>query len=197
MIRGAQIARRDPFPTPFQPAPAEETRAQSTRMSTPLVTIYAPSGAEEKHSNLNAVDLVRNCGYTYQPGKVHAPTEGAPYAKPETGKLPSRAQEALDSVGTGSEVGGNGHIDSLSAPAGQTTATESILNPTTIKTTPAPAIAEPAPAPAPVEAPAPAPVEAPAAAAEPAPVEAVTTPEPVVEAPAAPKARQQRAKKSS
>ena len=173
MIRGAQIARRDPFPTPFQPAPAEETRAQSTRMSTPLVTIYAPSGAEEKHSNLNAVDLVRNCGYTYQPGKVHAPTEGAPYAKPETGKLPSRAQEALDSVGTGSEVGGNGHIDSLSAPAGQTTATESILNPTTIKTTPAPAIAEPAP------------------------VEAVTTPEPVVEAPAAPKARQQRAKKSS
>ena len=68
-------------------------------MSTPLVTIYAPSGTAEQHTNLNAVDLVRNCGYTYQPGKQHAPTEGAPYATPETGKLPSRAQEALDSVG--------------------------------------------------------------------------------------------------
>lgn len=166
-------------------------------MSITLVTIYAPSGRSEQHTHLNAVDLVRNCGYSFQPGKQHAPTDGAPYARPETGKLPSRAQEALDSVGTGSEIGQNQHIDAQALPAGAATTSESILN--------APA-ATPAP-PAPVEAPAEtAPVETPPAPAETAPVEAApveTPPAPVETAPAAtaekpaPKARQQRPKKGA
>ena len=150
---------------------------------TTLVTIYAPSGAAEKHTTLNAVDLVRDCGYSFTPGKSHLPTEGLPYADPTTGKLPSRAQEALDSVGTGAEVGAEARLNAGALPAGATTVSESIHNPATIKTAPP---AAPEPAPEPVIEPTPEPVVEP-------------TPEPVVEAPveAAPKPRQQRAKKGA
>ena len=163
-------------------------------MSITLVTTYAPSGKSEQHTHLNAVDLVRNCGYSFQPGKQHAPTDGAPYARPETGKLPSRAQEALDSVGTGSEIGQNQHIDAQALPAGAATSSESILNPASIKAVEtAPAPEAPAPAETPVET-APAP-EAPAAAETPA-----ETPAPAAETPAekpAAKPRQQRPKKGA
>lgn len=152
-------------------------------MSSTLVTIYAPSGNPEKHTTLNAVDLVRDCGYTFKPGKQYAPTDGMPYADPQTGKLPSRAQQALDSVGTGSEVGSEAqsHMDALAIAAGASAASE-----------PAPSI-RPAPAPAP-EVEAPAPVVEPEVVAEP-----VVEPEVVAEAaPAAtaPKPRHQRAKKA-
>ena len=153
-------------------------------MSIQLVTIYAPSGKQEQHTPLNAVDLVRSSGYTYKPGKEYLPTEGAPYADPTTGKLPSRAQEALDSVGTGAEIGGDAtaHLDSVGAVPGASQTSE-----------PAPT-ARPAPAPAAEEAPAPAPepvIEAAPAETAPAPA-AEETP-----APAAKPARQQRPKKGA
>lgn len=81
-------------------------------MTQTLVTIYSPSGKKENHTTQNALDLVRSCGYTFKPGKTYLPTESVPFAKVDAAKLPSAAQEALDSVGTGSEIGAaeNAHV---------------------------------------------------------------------------------------
>lgn len=159
-------------------------------MSQPLVPIYAPSGERQLHTNLNAIDLVRDCGYSFQPGKEYAPTDGLPFANPSTGKLPSRAQEALDSVGTGSEVGteGNAHIDAMAIASGAATVTES----TAVAKKPAPAPIVTAPVVEAAPAPAPAVEAAPVVEAVAAPVEAA----PAADAAPAAKPRLQRAKKA-
>lgn len=132
------------------------------------VVVYAPDGARETHSRLNARDLVLHSGWTYSPGKTYTPVDSAPYIM-DSHKAPtaSKAQEVLDRYGAGPNAG-----EVLAAPPADTSVFDA-----------GPGVAVPPTEPAYV-APAPEPVVEPESVIEPelVPEEAVTDePEPVVE----------------
>lgn len=163
-------------------------------MSKPThVAVYSPAGEKVLETPLNAIDLVRSCGYTYQPGKTYSPTDSQPYANvaPPAG---NPAQDVLDRNGHRSGVEENPAARYAPEPAVVFDAGASVAPNAPLVAAPAPLAAAPAPVAPPVPAPAAAP------AAEPAPaVEAPAAPAPADEpqAPAAPAAPAERQKRPS
>ncbi len=175
-------------------------------MSITHVVVYSKSGKSETHTRLNANDLVRNSGYTYEPGKTFLPTDEPAYKRLGRPEGLDPAQRVLDSHGS------RGGADALTytppeqpivfdAGAGKAIQVATSSEPVEV----APVVRAPRPAPAPVMAPVEdADEELDEVVEEVAPVKPVAAP--VVEeveapaaeeAPAAPKERQRRPKKGA
>ncbi|AXQ69703.1 hypothetical protein HOU03_gp121 [Caulobacter phage CcrSC] len=92
-------------------------------MSITHVTIYNEDGEAETHTRLNAVDLVRNNGYTYKYGKTYTPVDSAAYAQAKApANTPEPAHAVLASVGSGSAIGAMDQPVTFNAPIAETTA---------------------------------------------------------------------------
>lgn len=65
------------------------------------LVVWSPAGEREEHSTLNARDLVRSCGYTYQsplaaPSRSPTPEGGNYQSPPISGPAPNPALDALN-----------------------------------------------------------------------------------------------------